>query len=256
VRFYFGYADENQPQHRLLLGGDDGIDYAANTGTLDITADVAGNFRTGSYDMGIPQTLKEFGNVLIDVDPQDATITVTPYINAEATALTPTVISGAGRRKVPISLSDTYAYSIAFDFSWSGPATFYQIEILFRVDEEALKHWEMPETSHGIAGWMHVRDAYFCLRSTAPVTFTHTIDGVEKEYVLAATGGERRRIYVRMAPQLGKVFRYALDSDEDFRLYGEDSQLNVKSWNDTGYKALFPFVAPGYAPFLRKEAGT
>lgn len=215
---------------------------------------------TGGYDMEIPQTLKEYGNIIIDADTDGQTVTVTPIYNGNTFGTTQS-FSGTGRQRYPISLDDTYAYFVNFNFDWNSlggsGVKLYNIEILFRADQEILKHWEVPETTFGLPGWNHLRDAYFMMRTTAPVTVTQTIDGVVHTYTLPSTSGEKRKLYLKFDPVKGKVFRFALDSSGGFRLYGDETQLNIKPWNTAlGYKPIFPFTAPGYAPFLRNEAGT
>lgn len=201
------------------------------------------NARTGSLDFDAPGSFKEFGGAIVDVDlTGGGIITLTPYLNAEASNLTPQVVSGTGRQKVFLSLEDTYAYSIAYDISWTEIAKMYQFEILWRMDEQAIKHWEFPETSHGLSGWQQVRDAYFALRSNADVTLTLEVDGRSYTFTLPSTSGARRKVYAPLRGVKGKVFRWKLDSTDVFRLYGEDCEVRTKIWNSAlGYELVSPF---------------
>src|SRR5207245_3020100 len=129
------------------------------------------------------------------------------------------------------------------DLAWTGPGTVFQMDLQYRLDEELITHWEFPETAHNEffwargQGWLHARDLYLCLRSSAPITFTHTIDGVPHTYTVASTGGSRLKQYVPLGPFKGKVFRYALDSAAGFRLYGEDCEIRMKQRNTgLGYR--------------------
>lgn len=241
------YQDENQSTIRLFLGGSDGKVYLsspANTNDNGTAIDV--NVRTGSLDLSMPQTLKEFGNLIVDADPQNGTITVTPYLDVEGTSLPPSTITGNGRQKFPISLSDTYAYSLGVDFAWSGLGKLYQLDVMWRQDEEYIKHWEFPPTTHGMSGWQHVRDVYITLRSTAVVTLTVEVDGVAKTYQIPSTGGLKTKQYVQLNPVKGKVFRYSLDSTVAFNIYGDDCEIRVKNWNtDLGYQLISPFIKLG-----------
>jgi len=258
----FGYGDENQSAYTLLLT-------QLNTGrteavTVGITEDsgtaIATRIRTGSQDAGIPLTEKEWGVLLVDADPTGADfgMLVTPYLNAETVALPTIILTGTGRQVFSVPLGDVYSRNIAFDVQWIGTGTLYQLLLLFRVDEEPVTHWEHPETSHGInMGWTHIRDAFFCLRSTSDVTLTHSIDGVTYTYTLPSTGGQRRMIHVYLAPVRGKVHRWEMNSATTFKFYGEDTQIFIKPWNSAlSYQPISPFGAPGQATFLRKEAGT
>lgn len=255
-----GYFDENQNTQKLYIGNVNSVNIT-NTGTIDGTHPIICQVRTHSLDMQIPGTFKEYGNAIIDIDPNGNSVVVTPYFDNETVIGTSTTITGIGRQKVSVPLGDTFAHSVALDFAWTssiaGP-TIYQAEFLWRDDEEAIKHWEAPPTSHGLLGWQHVRDAYFCLTSANDVTLTLNVDGVlNGTYTLPATGSVRKKIYVKFNATKGKLFQYILDSPGDFRFYGEDTEIRAKVWNSVmGYQNIKPFQPLGYAPFLRKGSGT
>lgn len=220
------------------------------------------SFFTGGYDMEIPETLKEFGNVIIDINTAGNNVTVQPIYDGLTFGPIQT-INTVFRERVPVSLNDTYAYFVQLLFTWSSQSATvsyvkcYNLEWLFRSDQEVLKHWEVPPAAFGMAGWQHIRDGYFTLRSTADITLTISVDNVDYTYTIPSTGGEKKKVYMKFRPVKGKMFGFSLDSTGGFRLYGEDTQLNIKPWNtDFGYKPIYPFTAPGYAPYLRNEAGT
>jgi hypothetical protein len=218
------------------------------------------NIRTGGFDLEIPQTLKEFGNLIVDLDPNGGTVEVTPVTSTGVFGTTQN-ITGTGRQRVPLSLGDEFDYFQAYNFSWSSTtnAILYNLEILFRSDQEVLKHWEIPPTTFGSAGWFHLRDGYFTVRSSSDITLTIGVDNVDYTYTIPSTGGVKEKVYMKFSPVKGKIFSFELNStgDGSFRLYGEETQLNIKPWNtNLGYKPIFPFTAPGYAPFLRNDAGT
>jgi hypothetical protein len=243
--FYSFYADENSTQARFYTGGANGKVYLMDY-NLSTDAGVAFpvNCRTGSEPGGAPTTFKEYGNVIIDADPQNGVITVTPYLNTEQASLPSFTLTGNGRQKYARTLSDTRAYNLAFDFSWGDQnGIIYQIETLQRLEEEAIRHWQFI-TTHGMTGWQHVRDAYFSLISTDVVTFTLNIDGVNYAYSIPSTGGVRTKQYVKLQPTKGKVFIYSLDSPSDFRLFGNECEVRVKTWNTSlGYQLASPFQA-------------
>jgi hypothetical protein len=237
------YEDEGQSSSVVYLGFSNGFLYQIEPNAVnDAGSPIQANVRTGSYDFGAPQAFKEFGGGIIDADAQGGTITVTPYINAEETALTPWVITGTGRQKYPFKIDDVYAYSLALDYAWTGPATIYQAEILHRQDEERIVHWEYPATTFGLSGWIQHRDCYVDMLSDAPVEITFEVDGVTwGPYTIPSTGGQRLKTYVQTDAIKGKVFRISLDSEEPFQLYGEDCEFRLKPWNtNLGYALLNP----------------
>lgn len=260
------YVNEAPGWHQLLFGRqdsqliyifDDVYENSSETFTMRI--------RGGSYDSDIPLTHKEFGTLMLDFDPDGADITITPYYDSEevvGTALTTDTLNDTdGRRVATFSLGDVYYKSLALDFSWSETPTkhptIYQGNLLFRDDEEAIVHWEHPDTSLGQASWFHIRDSFWALRSTAAVTLTVVVDGQTNTYTLASTSGDRRKVYAELRPLKGKVVSFKLDSTAPFRFYGEDSVLFVKKWvtQDT-YEKISPFTAAGYAQYRRTEGGT
>lgn len=243
--YQFAYEDENQTSLRILYGCSCGSIFLEE-GTTDAGTAINVSCVTGYNDFGLPHTLKEIGNIIVDADPGGGTITITPLVNAVGTVNPPALtITGSGRQKFPLSMSDIYCYSLAFKFEWTGTATLYQMEILWRPDEEELTHWEYPETTHGMRGWQHVRDVYIDMRATSDVTLTIENDGNAEAYTLASTSGERRKIHQWLHPRKGKVWRYKLDATGSgkFRLYGEECEVNVKEWNTAlGFKLVSPFV--------------
>lgn len=263
----FIYANEATEWTQLLLG-------RISSQLIDAFDDVAtfedetyqATFRSGSIDAGAPLTHKEWGVLVLDYDPANAEITITPYYNSEETAGTPhlTATTGqAGRRTTSFNLDDFYARNIALEFTWiEEPLVhpqFYQALILYREDEEDVIHWEHPLQSLGQGGTYHIKDSYWGIRSNAPVTLTIEVDGKTDIYseVIPNTEGERRKVYVELLPRLGNVWRFILDSDEPFRFYGEDTVLFAKPWQtENSYQPLKPFSQAGYAAYLRKGGGT
>lgn len=250
--FAVGYSDENVSTSALHIGGANGRVYSfTNSATSDSGTAISTNIRTGSVDMGMPHTLKEYGNLILDVDPKGNTITVTPYINAEQTALAAQTVTGTGRQKFSLSLSDTFSYSIAIDLAWSGSTSpiIYQMDLLWRPDEEVVQHWEFPETTHGLVGWQHLRDGYLTVRSGATLTFTITVDGTALTPVFinsSNTSGAKRKVYFQMPPHKGKVFKYEINSSAGFRLYGDECEVRAKPWiTSLGYSLVTPFAQAG-----------
>lgn len=242
------YGDENQETLRTLYLDTNGAVWLEDGSASDGGASIGVSAMTGYLDFGIPQTYKEFGNLILDADPQGGTITITP--RSEATGALPLAsplsISGTGRQKFPLSLQDIYVHSLALEFEWTGAGTIYQAELLWRPDEEGITHWEFPETTHGISGWQQVRDLYLAIRSTADCTLTVENDGNVETYTVASTGGNRRKVHVWLNPRKGKVWRYKVDSSSPFRIYGTDCEVRVKPWNTAlGYALVSPWVPAG-----------
>jgi hypothetical protein len=273
-----GYSAENTADSQLYLGSlvgklwfssmASGLGPTTAVATTDAGVAVPVSLRTGFFDMNATATGKEFGALVVDADvPADSgPITITAYLNGRedvgSSFLVGTILPitpfTSGRRKYSFSLSDTYAYSIAFDVSWSGSAKLYQMELLWRPDEEDMVHWEFPPTSHGLSGWQQERDLYLATRSVDDLTLSIAgDDGVFETYTVPSTGGERRKQIIKLNPRKSKLFRYKLETtrlnndgtlnyDGAFRIYGEDCELRVKVWNtNMGYDLVSPFKKVG-----------
>ncbi len=246
------YGDENQSQTKLIVGGATGSLFVQSTNlTHDTGVGIVVTAQTGFIDFGMPQTYKELGNLILDADPADSIITITPLINNTSTTLPPLTVTGNGRQKFALTLGDAYVHSVAFRFSWTplslttSPKV-YQFELLWRPDEEGLRHWEFPPTAHGLSGWQIVRDGYLTLRSTSDVSFTVDIDGTTYPVIFRTssnTGGLKKKLYFDVPPVKGKLFQWQVNANADFRIYGQDCEIRTKSWNtNLGYQLVSPFA--------------
>jgi len=229
----------------LLVGSSTGILYTAN-GNDDNGTAIAASLRTGSHDQGQPLNTKQYGVLLVDCDPNNASITVTPFINGEASSLAPTILTGTGRQIFTIDILETEARNISFDFAWSKTSAqtpiLFQYEILYFMLPVATEHWASDETSFGLQGWLHLRDLYVTIRSTANVTLTLNFDGTLQTYTIASTGGVRQKVYVQLAPNKGKLYKFEFNSSAPFNLFEAASEVRVKQWlTSLGYAVVKPF---------------
>lgn len=105
-------------------------------------------------------------------------------------------------------------------------------------------NWENPFTSHGMEGFLHIRDGYLTYLATAPVTLTLTYDqGAPIVITLPATSATQpQRVYWIPLASKGKLVAYSLASASAFGVFGRDSGCYVKPWGSTGpYQEVRPF---------------
>jgi hypothetical protein len=237
----------------LLIGATDG-NLMQIGGLTDgaAAADVPVEFRTGAIDEGRPLNLKQWADIIIDIDPGGATVAkpviVTPLINGEAQTEMALPVTGSGRQRIPLPLNqsgvEVYAYNIEFDFRWLANATIqpkvYQYDLLYRHEPSELTYWQLPPTTFGVQGYLHVRDIYLTMRSTVPTTFTVTPDGgVTQTFTLPSTGGNKRKQYVQLAANKAKTYSFTLQSTTGatFRVYADESECRVRQWlSKLGYQ--------------------
>lgn len=243
---------------RLLTGGIENTVFEGQLGTDDDGIDITVHIRTGAHDQGQPLNLKEYGDVIFDLDPGGADVAhpvvITPYINADAQPQAAINVTGSGRQRVALNLAqgsgELYGLNISFDIQWgtNGGAiapTLYQMDILYRIEPAAMKHWEVPPNSLGLQGFFHVRDGYVTIRSTADVTMTFTPDvGGVQTIVLPNTLGTKQKIYFSLDANKQKLVGFSFDSSADFRIYQPECELRAKQWvTDLGYSVAPLFGA-------------
>lgn len=231
-----------------------------------VSTPITATILTGAFDQGMPTNLKQYANFVFDFDPGGATVNnpvfVTPFFDGQQSIFTMT-ITGSGRNKFPMSLiqSETFGYNVEFLIEFnSDQAThpiLYQIDTLWRPEPAAVVHWETRESSYGIPGYLHIRDAYVCIRSNDTVTLTVTIDNtVQQTYTIPTTGGLRQKVYIPFQANKGRLYHFAFDSPnstagqsgEDnfgditpaaFRIYEQDCELRVKPFvTSLGYQVI------------------
>jgi hypothetical protein len=195
--------------------------------------------RTGAYDQGAPLNLKEYGDVIFDLDPGGATlakpVTITPYLDADQLPQAAIQVTGSGRQRAALALADYYGLNVSFEITWDTTdghiPILYQLDILHRVEPAAMRHWEVPPSSLGLEGWFHCRDSYVTLRSAADVTMTLTADdGTTQTFTLPSTAGAKKKLYVPFAANKLKLVGFSFDSAADFRIYQPECELRAKQW--------------------------
>jgi hypothetical protein len=235
----------------LIFGGTDGDVYNVGGSTDEGGAAIPVEFTTGAMDQGRPLNLKEYLTVNFDVDPGGASvaspIVITPLTNGETVSELALSVTGSGRQRVTLPLNqngiEVYAYNIEFDVTWNASATinpiFYQYEILYRHEPTETTHWELQPTSFGMQGYLHIRDMYVMIRSTAPVTLTIFVDDslTPQTFTLPATGLIKDKLYVQLAANKAKLYSFRLDSAAPFRIYADESEVRIKQWlTNLGYQ--------------------
>jgi hypothetical protein len=119
---------------------------------------------------------------------------------------------------------------------------YYKHEWIFEPAPELALVWETPDQTNGFDGFHHLKDGYIAHVSTAPITYTVTIDGVEYVYTIPASGGVYNKTYLIFQSVKGKYYRYKLESTQPFRLYKQDCEVRVKPWkSDLQFEIRKPF---------------
>jgi hypothetical protein len=248
------YGEEGEGVTTLLAGGEDTSTSGlfTVTGTADVSTNISAHIRTGAHDEGNPRVGKFYSDFMLDTDTSAENISATLGFDHYANTKGAFTINNSTRARVQTDINSGnghYGFNIALDLTWATTGAtpkVYFWEPLVEVTADILTKWITQETTHGLTGVQHLRDAYVELISSADVTFTIDVDDEEvispQSYTISSTGGARRKIYVPLGILKGKIFNYYLSSANAFRLFASGSEVRVKSWGSTGgYEVVRPF---------------
>jgi len=139
--------------------------------------------------------------------------------------------------------------------SWQN----FKYRWIYQPESPLADRWETQQTSFGANQFMHIKEAYVCLRSTSNVTLavTRTDDNTTTNYTIPTTSGNRMRVRVPFTAPVskGKAFVFVLTSTSagsQFRLYKDDTSILAKEWaSEQAFSSRSPWGAPhgdGQAP--------
>ncbi len=113
---------------------------------------------------------------------------------------------------------------------------------------ELVTYYETQGTTHDLSGYQFLKDGYISLISTADVTLTINVDGVNFVYTIPSTGGLYKKNYILFGINSstgqtlkGKLYTYILASTAGFRLFQKDCEVRVHSWGSGDYQVRQPF---------------
>lgn len=120
----------------------------------------------------------------------------------------------------------------------------YNIEYKFDVEPELGKVWETQETSHGIPGFKVIERIGIVARTTNIATLKVYYDDVVEEYELEDTDGDKKKQFFFVRARKGKLIKYRIESNEDFRIYQNDLEIWMRQYNGQSfYQVIKPFGA-------------
>ena len=125
------YGEEGSGANLLLGCGNDATTGAlySLSGAADGSTAIPCRLRTQYFDAQDRRADKHWGDLIIDADPNNATITAAAYINnstSTSLALTPTTMTGSSRAQQVFDISSggdpaaAYSRNMALDVSWSS----------------------------------------------------------------------------------------------------------------------------------------
>jgi hypothetical protein len=90
-------------------------------------------------------------------------------------------------------------------------------------------------------GFLHGRDGYLGLMSSAPSILDVVVDGQSYVHIIDSTGGAYAKPYVPLHAMKGKVWEWGFTSPSSVRLFLRDCSFKMKGWAGQQYQPLEPF---------------
>ena len=230
-------------------------------GTADDGIGINGVVQTPAFNAGDTRAKKQFGDLVVDLDPNNTPITITPWIDNYTVSLPTTILTNPTRYiPNPIEFNNgdgVFAKNLALEFSWSS------------LDSPVLYYWEpsylpRPEdtflraTDWGDAGYPGDKfvQGFILTVDTGGVgkAFRVELDGVPYQDFTATHTGEQSKPYVFTTPKDGTLLRI-IGLDENFwrffqvRWVFEPSPEYVTIWQTQGTTHDIPgyqFLKDGY----------
>lgn len=109
---------------------------------------------------------------------------------------------------------------------------FWDIKWITEPTPETALTWKTQPSTHGLKGFMHIRQVSITYASTQPVTMAISVyDGVAPAtVVLPATGGAVQKIVVPLTANKGQLYTYAFTSPATFQIYQDKCEVLVGAW--------------------------
>jgi hypothetical protein len=177
--------------------------------------------------------------LVLTADTQGSVVSVP--IQYDEQAIGPTLsVQHSGQVSKPYSFEPFIAHNLRF-----APAAawrYFRAQWVWEPVPEAATTWATQGTCFDADGFIHVRRAFIALMSSATVTLTVNIDGVNYTYTLASTAGAYRKLPVVFRPVKGKLHSFRVESALPLRLFVKDTEVWFKPWGDAGpYRVAKPF---------------
>lgn len=108
----------------------------------------------------------------------------------------------------------------------------FDIKWVFEQTPETAETWQTQASTHGLRGYMHVRQVSISYAAVAPVTLTITAyDGVSPAPItLPSTGGSVVKVVFPVTANKGQLYSYRMSSAQPFQVYQDKSEVLVGAW--------------------------
>lgn len=155
-----------------------------------------------------------------------------------------------GWQPVTYSFEPFYARDVrlAPDASDENEWLFSDVQWLFSDASDFVSLRKTQESTYGMPGYHYYREAQILYQSTAPLTYTRTIDGVSDVYPIPSSGGVFKKLYFPLIARKGKVYSERITSSAPFYVDKDGLEIRGNYWNAihpyTGSPAVMRTIQP------------
>lgn len=112
------------------------------------------------------------------------------------------------------------------------PWRLFDVRWIAEPTPEFAETWTTQPSTHGLKGFMHLRQASITYSATAPVTLTVGVfDGTAPASItLPSTGGVVQKIVVPFTFNKGQLYTYSFSSGTPFQIYQDKCEVLVGQW--------------------------
>lgn len=225
-------AEEGENVHGILVAGANGRLYRVG-GTTDTGDPINCELWTPAYAAGDGNVQKLYGDIRSQLQPAGVTVTLTPYTDYFATALTAKTSNAAGITLVTIDLNDAvpgagvYARNLGLKYTWlgSGPTIYFWQPSYLPRPEDTFKR----ATDYDIAGYPGPKKVFqvgieadtagqnrtvlveYTQEDNTTATVALTVNHATKDY----------RVYALPAPIIAMELRLRQTDANSWKLYSD-----------------------------------
>lgn len=236
------YGEEGENIHAILCGGADGGLYQL-TGDSDNGQDISCEVMTPSRDQSDIRFNKLYGDIMLDCNTQGTDINATPQFNNNSFVVVSNTVNTVSRTQVPVVFGPEWitARNVSAYMNWlhNGPTAEYLYTWEPRFTEEGGKvsafSWETCWLTHELHGYFFHGYLYCVHISNADLLFEIiNPDGTAAAAVtIPSSGSQHHKDFIRLPVVKGKIYKYRISSEAEFRIEGQESELLVKAWGAT-----------------------
>lgn len=225
--------------NQLLAGGRSSPKIFTHSGTSDDSAAIVARGTGPSMDQQQPRQDKLYGDIVVDVNRNSNTVTVTPLYENESSTGTPVLLTtGSGRDRYYAATGTTQAQNCAIDFQWSTTSTapvLYRLGLSISPQTDTTVSRVTDWESGGRLSDKQIKGIVFeCDTGGLDKTIEILADGVVQQTITVNASG--RQVVEKSWPQfVGRLLRMRPTDSNEWKLYSyswifDQEPLSLTRW--------------------------